>query len=162
MQYSRAIAVQSGTGTVIRLLRGLTHPDYTGSPLGLPDVGLFTLQQVLPAVLPLAPADSIMSLGDPIQIVGFPGDVDTFLTVVPGVTVAQATSLSGAVTARRSHDETEAVTPDSLDVYQHQGADHSGHERLRDVPLLPRRGHQQRRHRAFGRHAQLDRAGPSS
>ncbi len=120
VQLSRAIAVQSGTGTVIRLVRGYMHPDYDGSSLGTPDVGLFESEQILPAILPLAPADSILGLGDDVQIVGFPGDVDMVITVVPGETVPQATSLTGRVTARRSRDQSEAVTPATLDVYQHQ------------------------------------------
>lgn len=120
VQLSRAIAVQSGTGTVVRLVRSYVHPDYDGSTLGTPDVALFETEQTLPVILPLAPADSILGLGDEIQIVGFPGDVDTVITVVPGETVPQATSLTGRVTARRSRDQTEAVTPATLDVYQHQ------------------------------------------
>jgi plastocyanin len=120
VQLSRAIAVQSGTGMVVRLVRGYIHPDYDGATLGTPDVGLFESEQILPATLPLAPADSILGLGDEIQIVGFPGDVDLVITVVPGETVPQATSLTGRVTARRSRDQSEAVTPATLDVYQHQ------------------------------------------
>lgn len=120
VQFSRAIAVQSGTGTVVRLLRALTHPDYSGDPLRSPDVGLFTTQEALPVILPLAPDDSVVDLGGEFELVGFPGDVDDFLTVVPGTTVPQATSLVGSVTARRSHDDTQQVTLDTLDVYQHQ------------------------------------------
>ncbi len=120
VQFSRAIAVQSGTGEVIRLLRALTHPDYSGDPLGSPDVGLFTSQEKLPAPLTLAPADSVLDLGDEFQLTGFPGDVDEFITVVPGQTIPQATSLSGNISAHRSHDQTQEVTLETLDVYQHQ------------------------------------------
>lgn len=120
IQLSRAIGVQSGTGAVIRLLQGLIHPDYTGDPLRSPDVGLFTSQDALPTVLELAPADSILDLGDEFHLTGFPGDVDEFLTVVPGQTVPQATSLTGSISARRSHDDTRQVTTETLDVYQHQ------------------------------------------
>lgn len=120
IQFSRAIAVQSGTGTVIRLLRALTHPNYDGNPIGSADVGLFTSEQALPVLLELADADSVLSLGDDIQIVGFPGDVENFITVIPGETVPQVTSLTGNISARRSHDDTEAVTPETLNLYQHQ------------------------------------------
>lgn len=119
VQLTRAIAVQSGTGTVIRLARGFTHPDYDPAAL-TPDVGLFESEQALPTILPLAPADSVLGLGDEVQIVGFPGDVDMILTVVPGETVPQATSLTGRITARRAFDDTAAVTPDTLAIYQHQ------------------------------------------
>lgn len=120
VQFSRAIAVQSGTGTVVRLLRALTHPDYSGDPLRSPDVGLFTTQEILPVILPLAPDDSVVDLGSQFELVGFPGDVEEFITVTPGQTVPQATSLIGTVSARRSHDDTQQVTRETLDVYQHQ------------------------------------------
>ena len=120
VQLSRVLAVQSGTGIVVRLLRSFTHPDYTGSPLTSPDVGLFSAQEVLPAPLPLAPPDSVLGLGDDIQIVGFPGDVDDFITTQPGTTIPQATSLLGTISSRRSHDDREAVVGSTLDVYQHQ------------------------------------------
>jgi plastocyanin len=119
VQLSRAIAVQSGTGTVISLSRALIHPGYDPQRR-TPDVGLFESEQTLPTVLELAPSDSVLGLGDEIQIVGFPGDVDMFLTVVPGETVPQATSLSGRITARRSFVDTEIVTADTLSIYQHQ------------------------------------------
>ena len=120
VQFDRAIAVQSGTGTVIRLVRGVIHPQYDSQSALTPDVGLFESEQPLPVVLPLAPADSVLALGDQIQIVGFPGDVDTVFTVVPGQTVPQATSLSGQITARRSRNASEPVTPATLASYQHQ------------------------------------------
>ena len=121
VQLSLAVAVQAGTGEIVRLLRGIVHPDYTaGFVLNTPDVALFTTQEVLPATLELAPPDSVVDLGDEIQIVGFPGDVDTFIPSAPGQTVPQATSLSGTISARRSHDPTVVVDIDTLDVYQHQ------------------------------------------
>lgn len=120
VQFSDVLGVQSGTGKVIRLARSLVHPDYTGDPLTSPDVALFTSIDAMPTALPLAPANSVLSIGDDVQIVGFPGDVDEFITTEPGVTVPQATSLLGSVTSRRSHNNTEAVTASNLDVYQHQ------------------------------------------
>ncbi len=120
VQLERAIAIQAGTGEVVTLLRELTHPEYDGDPLGSPDVGLFTTQQELPSALELAANDVQISLGDEVQIVGFPGDVTDFIEIVPGETVPQATSLSGDVTALRTHDDSEAVTSDNLDVIQHQ------------------------------------------
>lgn len=120
VQLSDAVAVQSGTGEIIRLLRSLTHPDYNGLPITSPDVGLLTSQEVMPDFLTLAPADSVLGLGDEVQIVGFPGDVEQFITSRPGVNVPQATSLLGTISSRRSHNDAEAVSTESLDVYQHQ------------------------------------------
>ena len=120
VQLERAIAIQAGTGEVVTLLRELTHPDYDGDPLRSPDVGLFTTQQELPSTLELADPEVEISLGDEVSIVGFPGDVTDFIEIVPGETVPQATSLNGDVTALRTHDDTEAVTPENLDVIQHQ------------------------------------------
>lgn len=119
-QVTRAVAVQSGTGKVIRLLRGLLHPDYNGNPLGSPDVALFTSQEELPAILPLADPDAVLLLGDEFQLVGFPGDVNDWITVTPGETVPQATSLTGSISALRSHDLTVQVDSQTLDYYQHQ------------------------------------------
>lgn len=119
VQLTEAIAVQSRTGSVVTIKEGMTHPGYTGDPLGSPDVGLFTVEETLPVTLPLDPEPDIR-LGDEILIVGFPGDVDEFLKIVPGTTVPQATSLTGRVTALRSHDLTQQVTADNLDVVQHQ------------------------------------------
>ena len=120
LQLNRAIAIQAGTGEVVTLLRELTHPEYDGDPLGSPDVGLFTTQQELPSSLELAANDVMIALGDEVQIVGFPGDVTDFIEIVPGETVPQATSLSGDITALRTHDDTEEVTNTNLDVIQHQ------------------------------------------
>lgn len=77
-------------------------------------------QEVMPDYLTLAPADSVLDLGDEIQIVGFPGDVENFITTRPGVSVPQATSLLGTISSRRTHDDTESVVSETLDVYQHQ------------------------------------------
>lgn len=115
----RVVAVQSGTGTVVELLRALTHPDWNGDPLSSADVGLFTTKEPLPARLTLAPNDVTINIGDDILLVGFPGDVDEFLPTDLGV-VPQATSLSGQVTARRSHDSTQEVTAETFDYFQHQ------------------------------------------
>lgn len=120
LQLSRAVAVQAGTGEVVELLRAIVHPDYTGDPLGSPDVALFTTKENLPSALTLGPDDVEVEVGDEILLSGFPGDVDEFITAIPGLTVPQATSLTGQVTALRSHDVTQVVTMDNLDVIQHQ------------------------------------------
>ncbi len=120
LQLSRSVGVQAGTGEVIELLRAIVHPDYDGDPLASPDVALFTTKETLPTVLTLA-ADAVdLAVGDELLLAGFPGDVDTFLTPIPGLTVPQATSLTGEVTALRSHDPTQVVTMENLDVIQHQ------------------------------------------
>lgn len=120
VQITRAVAVRAGTGEVVRLLRAIVHPSYNSGPIVSPDVALFTTQEELPTRLDLAPPDSVLELGDEISLVGFPGDVDDFVFNLPGLTVPQATSLSGSVTARRSYDPTVQVDVDSLDQYQHQ------------------------------------------
>jgi len=120
VQLSRAIAIQAGTGVVVELLRKIVHPDYTGDPLSSPDVALFTTKEEMQTFLPLALDTVPILLGDPIHIVGFPGDVTDAIEIIPGTTVPQATSLTGAVTALRSHDASQMVTPEEVDVIQHQ------------------------------------------
>lgn len=120
IQFSRAVAVQAGTGETVELLKAVTHPLYRGDYMDQPDVGLFTTLQSVPAKLPLAPAGSILSPGDEFDLVGFPGDVDRVITTEPGLTVPQATSLSGTVTAVRSYDTQSKVTSENIDYYQHQ------------------------------------------
>ncbi len=122
VQVEDVVGVQSGTGKVVKLLRALTHPDYNGDPLGSPDVGLLTSQDVLPVHLPFATEGEVASLrlGDGVQIAGFPGDVNEFIAITPGTSIPQATSLSGQITAFRNHASNVAVTPDNTDVIQHQ------------------------------------------
>lgn len=120
LQLSRAVAVQAGTGEVVELLRAIVHPDYNGDPLGSPDVAVFTTKEAIPSVLTLGPDDVGVAVGDEILLSGFPGDVDEFLPAIPGLTVPQATSLTGQVTALRSHDPTAVVGSDNVDVIQHQ------------------------------------------
>lgn len=117
----RVLGVQSGTGQVVTLLRALTHPAYNENPLLSPDVGLFTSDTELPVVLPLASIDqAAIGRGEAISVTGFPGDVSDFIPIIPGQTVPQATSLSGTVTALRSHDLTTQVDTANADVFQHQ------------------------------------------
>ncbi len=121
MPISKVYAVQSGTGAVFELTRAFTHPDYTGLPLASPDVGLLTTVKPLPSVLPLADPNLVdISLGEDVFVVGFPGDVNEFIPVVPGQTIPQATALSGAVTALRAYNPATQVKPDNVDVIQHQ------------------------------------------
>lgn len=120
LQLSRAVAVQAGTGEVVELLRALVHPDYSGDPLGSPDVALFTSKEALPTALTLAPANVVVEPGDEILLSGFPGDVEDAIVAIPGLTVPQATSLTGRVSALRSYDITAVVGEDNLDVIQHQ------------------------------------------
>lgn len=118
---SRALAVQAGTGSVLELLSKTTHPDWTGDPLRSPDVALLTTKEAVPSSLVVARGAQLdVALGDEISIVGFPGDVNTFIAIAPGETVPQATSLIGAVTALRTFDDASAVDEDNVDVLQHQ------------------------------------------
>jgi len=126
VQLSGAIAIQAGTGRVVELLRKIVHPGYTGDPLRSPDVALLTTRDEMPILLPLAPEDIPLVLGDDLQIVGFPGDVTDAITIVPGMTVPQATSLTGNVTALRTYDDTQTVSQDNLDFIQHQAPTSKG------------------------------------
>ena len=125
VQLERAIGIQAGTGEVVELLREITHPDYK-DPLKTPDVGLFTTRDELGDVLELAPTNVELALGDELQIVGFPGDVTMSIEIVPGETVPQATSLTGRITALRSHDDATTVTWENADVIQHQAPTTAG------------------------------------
>lgn len=121
LQSTRVLAVQSGTGQVVTLLRGLTHPSYTGNPFTSPDVGLFTTEQPLPSVLTLEFPEAVrISRGDAISVTGFPGDVTEAFEVTPGQTIPQATSLAGTVTALRAHNDAAEVDASNTDVIQHQ------------------------------------------
>ncbi|HEB63485.1 MAG TPA: serine protease [Gammaproteobacteria bacterium] len=121
-QMTKVYAVQSGTGNLFTLTRALTHPKYSGDPLGSPDVGLLTTVEILPSTLALASVDeaNAISLGDTLFLSGFPADVDEFFTIVPGTTVPQATNLTGAVTAFRNFNPNVVVGTDNIDVIQHQ------------------------------------------
>ncbi len=119
---TRVLAVQSGTGDVVTLLRALTHPDYNQNPLTSPDVGLFTTQEALPATLPIATEAELrtLSVSNELLLAGFPGDVQDLFDIIPGTTVPQATSLTGRITALRAHDPNVVVSQDTTDVIQHQ------------------------------------------
>lgn len=120
---SRVLAVQAGTGKVVELLRAMAHPDYTGDPINSPDVGLFTSKEELPSWMALATpeeATAAIAVGNQIALAGFPGDVNDILTIVPGQTVPQATTLTGTITAVRSFDRNAIVTPQNTDHIQHQ------------------------------------------
>ncbi|MEZ6085463.1 MAG: trypsin-like peptidase domain-containing protein [Phycisphaerae bacterium] len=116
------VAVQSGTGEVVTLLRALTHPDYTGNPVASPDIGLFTTQELLSSKLTIASDAELtdLELGDELLLSGFPGDVQDLFEITPGTTVPQATSLTGTITALRNHDTGQVVMPENVDVIQHQ------------------------------------------
>lgn len=121
IRYKDIVAVQSGTGTVVPLELALTHPAYTGDPFTGPDVGLLTTRTPLPAKLQLASDNGKtgVHVTDDVYVVGFPGDVDTFLPTIPGVTIPQPTALPGQVTALRNFDPTAPVSPTSTDIVQH-------------------------------------------
>ena len=126
--YTDVVAVQSGTGAVVRLDLAITHPAFNGNPLGEPDVGLLTTSSTLPNVLALAPADGTATLHvtDDIYVIGFPGDVDAIVPTIPGETIPQATALPGNITALRNFDPTVRVTERSIDVIQHDAATSPG------------------------------------
>ncbi len=122
LQIEEVVAVQSGTGEVVTLLRALTHPDYTGNPVASPDIGLFTTQELLPSTLSIASDAELadLDLGDELLLSGFPGDVQELFEITPGETVPQATSLNGQISAFRNHDTQQVVETDNIDVIQHQ------------------------------------------
>ena len=115
-------AIQSGTGDVLTLSGTVVHPDYTGTPFSSPDVGLFFTEGTLPNQLEIATESEVadLAVGDTVGLTGFPGDVQDVFEIEVGVTVPQATSLSGTITALRSFDPTALVTPGTTDVVQHQ------------------------------------------
>lgn len=118
----RVLAAQSGTNATIELVGAVVHPAYEGNPLRSPDVGILRTAEDLPAFTDLPSADARFTLasGDELFLSGFPGDVNTFLPIRLGITVPQATSLSGAISALRSFDATARVTRDTIDILQHQ------------------------------------------
>jgi V8-like Glu-specific endopeptidase len=128
IEYTDVVAVQSGTGAVVRLDLAVTHPAFTGNPLGEPDVGLLTTSSTLPDVATLAPADSTSTVHvtDEIYVIGFPGDVDAVVPTIPGETIPQATALQGNVTALRNFDPTVRVNETSTDIIQHDAATSPG------------------------------------
>jgi len=128
IDYTDVVAVQSGTGAVVRLDLAITHPAFTGNPLSEPDVALLTTSSTLPDVLALAPADgmSTVHVTDEIYVIGFPGDVDAVVPTIPGETIPQATALQGNVTALRNFDPTRRVTETSTDIIQHDAATSPG------------------------------------
>ncbi|MEK6677745.1 MAG: trypsin-like serine protease, partial [Planctomycetota bacterium] len=113
----RVVAVQSGTGLTIDLIRAYVHPNYDGDPLRSPDVGVFEVGERVDDYLTLSPVENSRSLapGDPLALTGFPGDVQELFEITPGLTVPQATSLSGSVTALRSFDPTSVVGAETVD-----------------------------------------------
>jgi hypothetical protein len=119
--YEDVVAVQAGTGTVVELQLAVSHPGYVDDPLSQPDVGLLTTSETLPAVLTLAAADGTTSVSvtDDVYVVGFPGDVNEFVPIIPEQTIPQATALAGDVTALRNFDPSQAVTATSTDIIQH-------------------------------------------
>jgi len=128
IDYTEIVAVQSGTGAVVPLDFAISHPGFTGNPLGEPDVGLLTTSSTLPNVLPLAPGGgtTTVHVTDEIYVIGFPGDVDAVVPTIPGETVPQATALQGSITALRNFDPTVRVTDTSTDVIQHDAATSPG------------------------------------
>lgn len=119
--YEDVVAVQAGTGTVVGLQLAVSHPGYADDPLSQPDVGLLTTTETLPTVLALAAADGVTSVSvtDDIYVVGFPGDVNEFVPIIPEQTIPQATALAGDVTALRNFDPSQPVTETSTDIIQH-------------------------------------------
>lgn len=115
----RVLAVQSQTGEVFTILSAYTHPDYDGADS--PDVGLFTTQESLPSFLSLANETELtdFDLGSDVLLVGFPGELNDLIKIIPGETVPQATSLKGSISALRSFDSSEEVIPGEVDIYQH-------------------------------------------
>ena len=137
---------------MFKLRTGLTHPDYTGDPFTSPDVGLFTSAEVLPAELPIATESELESLdlADVLLLTGFPGDVDQFFPIIPNLTVPQATNLKGTITALRAHGQDEVVTPESVDVIQHQAPTTPGDQWFTTSALRESGGGKQCRHGQAG------------
>ena len=118
----RVVAVQAGTGVVVEITGAVAHPQYTGDPLGSPDVGLLRLAESVDEylVVPAAGQELPAANGDTLALTGFPGDVQDWFTIEVGQTVPQATALTGAVTALRNFSPDVTVSAENVDVLQHQ------------------------------------------
>lgn len=118
----KVVAVQSGTGRVVNVSLAVKHPSYTGDPLASPDVAILFADDEMPATLDLATEEESIdvTLGAEFALAGFPGDVEKWFDIVPGITVPQATALTGTVTALRSFDPNTRVDPGLVDIVQHQ------------------------------------------
>ena len=116
----RILAVQSGTGEVKTLIAIYVHPIHNGDPIGSPDVALFKTREMLESYVPIASPEDLLELelGDDLVMAGFPGDVGSALPFTPGVTVPQATMLTGHISALRNYSQT-TITPDNVDYIQH-------------------------------------------
>lgn len=113
-------AIQSGTGTVFEITQALVHPNWNQSTSS-PDVGILTTIKQLPSFVSLAASGTVnLMVGDDLALSGFPGDVQDIFTITPGVTVPQATTFSGPVTALRNFSTNVVVTTDNTDIIQHQ------------------------------------------
>jgi len=118
VQMTEVVGVQHGTGTVVRLLRSFTHPDYAGTRS--PDLGLFTTQEEMPTTLDISPIDPVL-IGTEIRLAGFPGDVSTQVEqIIPGVNIPQATLTTAPISAFRAFDPTRGVTATDWDYVQYQ------------------------------------------
>lgn len=120
--FTRAIAIRSGTGTVVDLMQAFNHPDYVNT--NSPDVAIFTTQQQLPSVLPLAASSSVLGSNAEVRLVGFPGELN--LRAEIGSWIPQATSYRGEVSARRAFDESQMVSASNLAIYQHDAPTSGG------------------------------------
>ncbi len=119
---SQVVAIQAGTGNVIQLTHAYPAPGYTGNPIASPDVALLRLATDAPVTIPLASSTDyeILAVGEQLALTGFPGDVNEVLSITPGITVPQATSLSGTLSAMRRFDPNSEVSSTTTDVIQHQ------------------------------------------
>lgn len=115
------LALRAGTKEVFEVVRAAKHPDYDGDPVGSPDVGVLVTGASLPTLLECASDEDLeaLAVGDELALAGFPGDVNDVFEIEPGITVAQSTALKGVITSLRSFDPSAEVTPDNVDIVQH-------------------------------------------
>lgn len=128
LPYEEVVAVQTGTGAVVRLELAVSHPDYVDDPLSQPDVGLLTTREPLPTLLTLAPADGVTSVGldERILVAGFAVEEGAVNPIVPNQTTPTPTALAGSVTALRNFDPAEPVARTSTDLILHDADTWSG------------------------------------
>ena len=119
---AKVVAVQAGTGHVVEVDAAVSHPDYTGDPLGSPDVAVLQAVEQLDDRLELASDTELgdLALGLELALTGFPGDVQQWFEIVVGETVPQPTALTGGISSLRNFDPDVQVLPDNVDTVQHQ------------------------------------------
>jgi len=108
------VVYQHETGYILDVTAMWIHPEYTWE--FSPDVGVIEVDGWMPATLTIADDDTLRSLQvfDSIRLSGFPGELAELNLIRP-----RATMLSGHVTALLPFDLSQATTPETAMLIQH-------------------------------------------